>query len=142
MPQTALGMAVVWVLQKGATTQWMVKMHLKSRLCLWKTLIVTIFVECTADRQFVFEIRNNLPSVNVDTTKLYILGHPECKPVFVNNEVAIFKFGVGECGVRSYVSCFCPAQVAQCLAFVITQGNAAQNELFLTEHQWDPDLPD
>lgn len=74
-----------------------------------KTLIMTdcLFVECTADQHFVFEIRNNIPSVFVNPKKLYISGHPECKPVFVNDMVAIFKFGVKECGVRAYVSCFC-----------------------------------
>lgn len=65
-----------------------------------------LLVGCTADRQIVFAIRNNLPSVYLDTTKLYIFDHPECKPVFVNNKVAIFKFGVDECGVRSSVSRF------------------------------------
>ncbi|XP_075907734.1 zona pellucida sperm-binding protein 4-like [Nelusetta ayraudi] len=58
--------------------------------------------ECTADQQFVFEIRDNPPSISVDPTKLVIPGYPDCKPVFVNNKVAIFKFGFKECGVRVY----------------------------------------
>lgn len=107
MLQNALGTGVVWVLQKGVTTQWMVKKkkNLKCCLCLLKGLMTAFLVECTTDGQFVFEIRNSLPSVHVDTTKLYIYGHPECKPVFVDDKVAIFKFGKEKCGVRFYVSC-------------------------------------
>lgn len=81
------------------------KKNLKCCLCLLKGLMTAFLVECTTDGQFVFEIRNSLPSVHVDTTKLYIYGHPECKPVFVDDKVAIFKFGKEKCGVRFYVSC-------------------------------------
>lgn len=40
----------------------------------------------------------------MDPSKLVIPGHPECKPVIVNDKVAIFKFQVTECGARVYVS--------------------------------------
>ncbi|CAK6949369.1 zona pellucida sperm-binding protein 4-like [Scomber scombrus] len=61
--------------------------------------------ECTADQHFVFAIRANcesVPSMRVDPTKLIIPGHPNCKPVIVNDKVAIFKFGVTECGARAF----------------------------------------
>lgn len=74
-----------------------------------------LFVDCTVDKKFVFIIRNNLPLVYVDTKKLFISGHPECKPVIHNDEVAIFKFGVEECGVLSYVSRFNFSPSLRCL---------------------------
>ncbi|XP_033493670.1 zona pellucida sperm-binding protein 4-like [Epinephelus lanceolatus] len=58
--------------------------------------------ECTGDQHFVFAIRSSLASPPVDPTKLVIPGHPECKPVIVNDKVAIFKFKVTECGARYY----------------------------------------
>lgn len=61
-------------------------------------------LECTADQHFVFAIRDNSGSIPIDPTKLVIPGNPDCKPVIVNNKVAIFKFKVTECGARSYVS--------------------------------------
>lgn len=59
--------------------------------------------DCTVDQHFVFAIRYNSTSVRVDPTKLVIPGSPKCKPVIVNDKVAIFKFGVTECGTHSYV---------------------------------------
>lgn len=98
------------------TTQWMVNLvsNFEYGFCFFKTkqpyltnwLTCNSFVECTADQQFVFEIRDNPPSISVDPTKLVIPDYPDCKPVFANNEVAIFKFGFKECGVRVYVSVF------------------------------------
>lgn len=61
-------------------------------------------VECTVDQQFVFAIRYNSASIPVDPTRLIVPGNPECKPAIVNNQVAIFKFKVTECGTHSYVS--------------------------------------
>lgn len=61
-------------------------------------------LECTADKHLVFAIRDNSASIPVDPTKLVVQGSPNCKPVIVNNKVAIFKFKVDECGVRTYVS--------------------------------------
>ncbi|XP_062265904.1 zona pellucida sperm-binding protein 4-like [Platichthys flesus] len=59
--------------------------------------------ECTGDQYFVFAIRFDSASIPVDTTKLVIPGYPNCKPVLVNDKVAIFKFKVTECGARSFV---------------------------------------
>ncbi|XP_030267259.1 zona pellucida sperm-binding protein 4-like [Sparus aurata] len=58
--------------------------------------------ECTGDQHFVFAIRSNTANINVDPKKLVIPGFPNCKPVIVNDNVAIFKFKVTECGARSY----------------------------------------
>ncbi|XP_060949353.1 zona pellucida sperm-binding protein 4-like [Limanda limanda] len=58
--------------------------------------------ECTGDQYFVFAIRLNSASIPVDPTKLVIPGYPNCKPAIVNDQVAIFKFKVTECGARSY----------------------------------------
>uniref|UniRef100_UPI0037E8596C zona pellucida sperm-binding protein 4-like n=1 Tax=Semicossyphus pulcher TaxID=241346 RepID=UPI0037E8596C len=59
--------------------------------------------ECTGDQHFVFAIRRNSAPIPVDTTKLVIPASPNCKPVIVNDEVAIFKFKVTECGARAYM---------------------------------------
>lgn len=67
-------------------------------------MIDSLLAECTANQEFVFEIRDNPPSFSVDPTKLYIPGYPDCKPVILNKKVAIFKFGFKDCGVRVYVS--------------------------------------
>ncbi|XP_028317712.1 zona pellucida sperm-binding protein 4-like [Gouania willdenowi] len=58
--------------------------------------------ECTADQHFVFAIRATGSSVPVNPRRLVIPGHSNCKPVIVNNDVAIFKFKVNECGTRAY----------------------------------------
>ncbi|XP_065326173.1 zona pellucida sperm-binding protein 4-like [Pelmatolapia mariae] len=58
--------------------------------------------ECTVDQHFVFAIRYNSASIPVDPTRLIVPGNPECKPAIVNNQVAIFKFKVTECGTHSY----------------------------------------
>nr|XP_046274165.1 zona pellucida sperm-binding protein 4-like [Scatophagus argus] len=58
--------------------------------------------ECTGDQHFVFAIRYNSASIPVDPMKLVIPGSPNCKPVIVNDKVAIFKFKVTECGTRTY----------------------------------------
>lgn len=71
------------------------------------SLIETFFphsIECTADQHFVFAIRHDSASIPVDPTKLVIPGNPNCKPVIVNDKVAIFKFKLTECGARNYVS--------------------------------------
>lgn len=71
--------------------------------------VPTLPAECTVDQHFVFAIRYNSASIPVDPTKLVIPGNPQCKPVIVNNRVAIFKFKITECGTHSYVSfCFSP----------------------------------
>ncbi|AWP21553.1 putative zona pellucida sperm-binding protein 4-like isoform 2 [Scophthalmus maximus] len=58
--------------------------------------------ECTGDQHFVFAIRYNSATIPVDPTKLVIPGNTNCKPVIVNDQVAIFKFKVTECGTRAY----------------------------------------
>ncbi|XP_054874046.1 zona pellucida sperm-binding protein 4-like [Amphiprion ocellaris] len=58
--------------------------------------------ECTADQHFVFAIRRDSASIPVDPTKLVIPGNAGCKPVILNDNVAIFKFKVTECGTRVY----------------------------------------
>ncbi|XP_042291997.1 zona pellucida sperm-binding protein 4-like [Thunnus maccoyii] len=58
--------------------------------------------ECTGDKHFVFAIRDNSASIPVNPTKLIIPEDTNCKPVIVNDKVAIFKFKVTECGARSY----------------------------------------
>ncbi|XP_040909770.1 zona pellucida sperm-binding protein 4-like isoform X2 [Toxotes jaculatrix] len=58
--------------------------------------------ECTGDQHFVFAIRHDSLSFPVDPTKLVIPGNTNCKPVIVNDKVAIFKFKVTECGTRAY----------------------------------------
>uniref|UniRef100_A0A3Q4HGB1 Zona pellucida sperm-binding protein 4-like n=1 Tax=Neolamprologus brichardi TaxID=32507 RepID=A0A3Q4HGB1_NEOBR len=62
--------------------------------------------ECTVDQHFVFAIRYNSASIPVDPTRLIVPGNPECKPAIVNNQVAIFKFKVTECGTHSYVTIY------------------------------------
>ncbi|XP_010789765.1 zona pellucida sperm-binding protein 4-like [Notothenia coriiceps] len=57
--------------------------------------------ECTGDQHFVFAIRFDSASIPLDPTKLFIPG-TTCKPVIVNDKVAIFKFKVTECGARAY----------------------------------------
>ncbi|KAM9340223.1 zona pellucida sperm-binding protein 4 [Symphorus nematophorus] len=57
--------------------------------------------ECTADQHFVFAIRSNSATIPVDPTKL-MTRSPSCKPVIVNDKVAIYKFKVTECGARVY----------------------------------------
>ncbi|XP_041665847.1 zona pellucida sperm-binding protein 4-like [Cheilinus undulatus] len=59
--------------------------------------------ECTGDQHFVFTIRHDSASIPVDPTKLVIPASPNCKPVIVNDKVAVFKFKVTECGTRSYM---------------------------------------
>ncbi|XP_038586841.1 zona pellucida sperm-binding protein 4-like, partial [Micropterus salmoides] len=58
--------------------------------------------ECTVDQHFVFAIRANSASIPVDPTKLVVSGSTNCKPVIVNDKVAIFKFKNSECGVHAY----------------------------------------
>lgn len=62
-----------------------------------------VFSECTVDYHIIFAVRYNSASVPVDPTNLFIPGS-NCKPVLVNDKVAIYKFRVTECGVRAYVS--------------------------------------
>lgn len=64
------------------------------------------FVVCTTDRQLVFEIRDNIPALSVDPMKLFVPGYPACKPVYVDDKVAIFKAGSEDCGLRVYASAF------------------------------------
>ncbi|CAB1443393.1 unnamed protein product [Pleuronectes platessa] len=59
--------------------------------------------ECSGDQNFVFAIRFDSASIPVDPTKLVIPQYPNCKPVIVNDKVAIFKFKVTECGARAFV---------------------------------------
>ncbi|XP_038576707.1 zona pellucida sperm-binding protein 4-like isoform X2 [Micropterus salmoides] len=61
--------------------------------------------ECTVNQHFVFAIRANSASIPVDPTRLVISGSDgstNCKPVIVNDKVAIFNFKVTECGVHAY----------------------------------------
>ncbi|CAG5885628.1 unnamed protein product, partial [Menidia menidia] len=58
--------------------------------------------ECTADGHFVFAIRHNSASIPVDPKQLAIPSRPQCKPVIVNDEVAIFKIDRSSCGALSY----------------------------------------
>ncbi|XP_034560250.1 zona pellucida sperm-binding protein 4-like isoform X2 [Notolabrus celidotus] len=58
--------------------------------------------ECTGDQHFVFAIRSDSASIPIDPTKLVLPASPNCKPVIVNDKVAIFKFKVTECGARAY----------------------------------------
>ncbi|XP_033950414.1 uncharacterized protein [Pseudochaenichthys georgianus] len=57
--------------------------------------------ECTGDQHFVFAIRFDSASIPLDPKKLVIPG-TTCKPVIVNDKVAIFKFKVTKCGARAY----------------------------------------
>ncbi|XP_033980315.1 zona pellucida sperm-binding protein 4-like [Trematomus bernacchii] len=57
--------------------------------------------ECTGDQHFVFAIRFDSASIPLDPTTLVIPG-TTCKPVIVNDKVAIFKFKVTECGAHAY----------------------------------------
>ncbi|XP_035537389.1 zona pellucida sperm-binding protein 4-like isoform X2 [Morone saxatilis] len=58
--------------------------------------------ECTGDQHFVFAIRYDSASIPVDPTKLVVPGNTNCKPVILNDKVAIFKFKVTECGTHAY----------------------------------------
>lgn len=68
------------------------------------TFVPPLSLECTVDQHFVFAIRANSASIPVDPTKLVVSGSTNCKPVIVNDKVAIFKFKNSECGVHAYVS--------------------------------------
>ncbi|XP_078811323.1 uncharacterized protein LOC101157662 isoform X2 [Oryzias latipes] len=58
--------------------------------------------ECTADRHFVFAIRQHSASVPVEPRSLFFPGEPLCKPTIVNQEVAVFKVKFTDCGAHSY----------------------------------------
>lgn len=59
------------------------------------------------DKRFVFALRHNSAPVPLDPTSLFIPGFPDCNPFFVDATVAIFMFGVEECGTHAYVSLLC-----------------------------------
>ncbi|KAK5617591.1 hypothetical protein CRENBAI_003252 [Crenichthys baileyi] len=56
--------------------------------------------ECTVDQHAVFAIRHDCAAIPVDPRKIISGGH--CKPVIVNDKVAVFKIKLDDCGVRSY----------------------------------------
>lgn len=60
-------------------------------------------LECTSDQHFVFAIRSDSGPIKIDPMQLVVPGS-QCKPVIVNEQVAIFKFKVSDCGTRFYVS--------------------------------------
>lgn len=109
--QTVRKWAAVWTpLHLSATTLSMVKAASLRRFIVWPScpeLLVFLSPhfnsECTGDQHFVFAIRSNSAKIPVNPTKLVIPKDTSCKPVIVNDQVAIFKFKVTECGTRSYV---------------------------------------
>lgn len=121
--------AVLILQQKPATIHWMVRLlssetwqlKLSFELLIENLSLVTLVtLECTGDQHFVFAIRSNTANINVDPKKLVIPGFPNCKPVIVNDKVAIFKFKVTDCGARYYVSCPLTMQFSQHKARNIT----------------------
>ncbi|XP_065151481.2 zona pellucida sperm-binding protein 1-like [Paramisgurnus dabryanus] len=59
--------------------------------------------ECTADMNFVFAVKNDFANIPVNPMSLMVAGNAGCKPVISNNDFAVFKFSVTECGTRSFV---------------------------------------
>ncbi|KAM9385688.1 zona pellucida sperm-binding protein 4-like [Pholidichthys leucotaenia] len=94
--------------------------------------------ECTKDGHFVFAIRADSTTIPVDPTKLVVPGNPQCKPVIVNRNVAIFKFKVTDCGTHVFVySCaFAVAVSATAAAYLAEEwlcGDYNALNLFLAE---------
>ncbi|KAA0710713.1 hypothetical protein E1301_Tti019266 [Triplophysa tibetana] len=59
--------------------------------------------ECTADKNFVFAVHADFANVLVNPMSLKVSGKTGCKPVISNEDFAIFKFSVTECGAHSFV---------------------------------------
>ncbi|KAL6460372.1 hypothetical protein MHYP_G00303380 [Metynnis hypsauchen] len=57
---------------------------------------------CLADGQFVFVVPSTVGGLPINPARLMAVGRTSCKPVLANKHFAIFKFGVTECGTRSY----------------------------------------
>ncbi|KAL6460374.1 hypothetical protein MHYP_G00303400 [Metynnis hypsauchen] len=57
---------------------------------------------CLADGQFVFVVPSTIGGLPINPARLMAVGRTSCKPVLANKHFAIFKFGVTECGTRSY----------------------------------------
>ncbi|RXN35822.1 zona pellucida sperm-binding 1-like protein [Labeo rohita] len=66
-------------------------------------LNLLVFPECTADKNFVFAVYNDFTNIHVNPMSLMVAGKTGCKPVIANEDFAIFKFSVTECGTRSFV---------------------------------------
>ncbi|KAF3833979.1 hypothetical protein F7725_025183 [Dissostichus mawsoni] len=88
--------------------------------------------ECTGDQHFVFAIRFDSASIPLDPTKLVIPG-TTCKPVIVNDKVAIFKFKVTECGARAYEVAGTKIYLAEVQTIVKALN---LNDLPTNRHQW------
>ncbi|XP_057211679.1 zona pellucida sperm-binding protein 1-like [Triplophysa rosa] len=59
--------------------------------------------ECTADKNFVFAVHADFANIPVNPMSLMVAGKTGCKPVISNEDFAIFKFSVTECGAHSFV---------------------------------------
>ncbi|XP_037393245.1 zona pellucida sperm-binding protein 1-like [Pygocentrus nattereri] len=57
---------------------------------------------CLADGQFIFVVPSNVAGLPINPARLMVVGRSSCKPVIANRDFAVFKFGVTECGTRSY----------------------------------------
>ncbi|XP_037398330.1 zona pellucida sperm-binding protein 1-like [Pygocentrus nattereri] len=57
---------------------------------------------CLADGQFIFVVPSNVAGLPINPARLMAVGRSSCKPVIANRDFAVFKFGVTECGTRSY----------------------------------------
>ncbi|KAL7826973.1 hypothetical protein AOLI_G00321820 [Acnodon oligacanthus] len=57
---------------------------------------------CLADGQFVFVVPSNVAGLPINPARLMAVGRSSCKPIIANKDFAVFRFGVMECGTRSY----------------------------------------
>ncbi|XP_028820468.1 zona pellucida sperm-binding protein 1-like [Denticeps clupeoides] len=57
---------------------------------------------CTADKNFVFTINQNITTLPLDLSSLMVVGPSRCRPVIVRSDFVIFKFPLTACGARSY----------------------------------------
>uniref|UniRef100_A0A8B9J735 ZP domain-containing protein n=1 Tax=Astyanax mexicanus TaxID=7994 RepID=A0A8B9J735_ASTMX len=57
---------------------------------------------CLSNGKFVFAIPANIMEPPLNPASLTVVGHGECKPAFVNKDIAVFNFLITECGTRTY----------------------------------------
>ncbi|XP_036408718.1 zona pellucida sperm-binding protein 4-like [Megalops cyprinoides] len=59
---------------------------------------------CSLDGNFVFSVRTTDARPPLSLSSLRVRGQPQCIPVAATADVAIFKFGVTECGAKRVVT--------------------------------------
>ncbi|KAG9343056.1 hypothetical protein JZ751_015274, partial [Albula glossodonta] len=59
---------------------------------------------CSLDGSFVFSVKASDFQPPISLSSLWVKGQPQCTPVAASTEMAVFKFGVTECGARRVMS--------------------------------------